>query len=669
MQTRQNQFSRLRDMLRGLSLALLTLHFYYYCYGLFQAHNLTLKIIDRFAIIQARSGMFHNPHTSKGLALLFWLLSMIITSSGGSGRRRQAKTVIIFALAGLICYFGTAALMHINGDPVFIGWVYVVVSLTGFILLLYSGSMVVSFFTLPFGGDVFNATNESFPQEERLLTNPYSVNLRARYRFRNRVRHSRINCINLFRGVAVWGSAGAGKTYFIIRPFISQLLEKQFCLFVYDFKFDDLTRITYNNLLKYESKFPIKPSFFVIDFDHLEQSNRCNPLDPASMLDISDATESARTILLALNREWIQKQGDFFIESAIGFVTASMWFLRKYQDGKYCTLPHLIELIQHDYAKLFSVLRSFPEIETLINPFVSAFLNDNMETLDSQVASARIALSGLASPQLYYVLSGNEFTLDINNPKSPKVVCMESNAQKQQTYGAVLSLYVTRMIKLVNKKGQLPCGIILDELSTIYFSGMGNLLATSRSNKVGVVFGAQSISLLRYAYGREQADMLFNLPGNIFCGQANGDTARSMSDCFGKILQPKQSISTNSRDNSIYQSEQLDLAVPASKITGLSSGEFVGIMADDPAQKIKLKAFHCEILNDHRAIQKEEAGYKDLPKIRVISPDTVQNAFFAIKQEVDNLLDSQIKVMQSNPVLTKKIIVKMDKNKRPKKGM
>src|SRR5690606_15301878 len=142
--------------------------------------------------------------------------------------------------------------------------------------------------------------------------------------------------------------------------------------------------------------------------------------------------------------EWIKKQGDFFVESPINFVTAIIWFLRKYQGGKYCTLPHVIELMQTDYAELFAVLRTEPEIEVLITPFVSAFEHEAMEQLEGQVASAKISMARLASPQLYYVLSGNDFTLDLNNPAAPKVICLAGNPQKQQVYGAVLSLYVSR---------------------------------------------------------------------------------------------------------------------------------------------------------------------------------------------------------------------------------
>jgi len=69
-----------------------------------------------------------------------------------------------------------------------------------------------------------------------------------------------------------------------------------------------------------------------------------------------------------------------------------------------------------------------------------------MEQLEGQIASAKIAMARLSSPQIYYVLSGNDFTLDINNPKEPKIVCIGNNPQKIQPYGAVVSLYINRLI-------------------------------------------------------------------------------------------------------------------------------------------------------------------------------------------------------------------------------
>jgi type IV secretory pathway TraG/TraD family ATPase VirD4 len=211
--------------------------------------------------------------------------------------------------------------------------------------------------------------------------------------------------------------------------------------------------------------------------DDLNRTHRCNPLDPPAMDDITDATEASRTIMMGLNRDWIKKQGDFFVESPINFLTACIWYLRRYEDGRYCTLPHVIELIQSDYDPLFAVLQSCEEIKVLINPFVSAYRNNAMAQLEGQIASAKIGLARLSSPQLYYVLSGNDFALDVNNPLEPKIVCVGNNPQKLQVYGAVLSLYISRMIKLVNRKGQLKSSLIFDEFPTIYFNNMDSLIA------------------------------------------------------------------------------------------------------------------------------------------------------------------------------------------------
>jgi len=400
------------------------------------------------------------------------------------------------------------------------------------------------------------------------------------------------------------------------------------------------------------------PEFYVINFDDLSRSHRCNPLDPHSMFDITDAAESARTILLGLNREWIKRQGDFFIESPINFLTAIIWFLRKYQDGIFCTLPHVIELMQMDYDSLFTVLRTEKEIEVLINPFVTAYLNDVMEQLEGQIASAKIATARLSSPQLYYVLTGSDFTLDINDPEKPKLVCLGNNPQKIQIYGAVLSLYVNRLVKLVNKKGKLKCSLVFDEFPTIYLNNMDSLIATARSNKVATCLGIQDFSQLRKDYGREQADVIMNIAGNIVSGQVTGDTAKQLSERFGKIMQDRESLSINSQDTSISRSKQLEAAVPPSTISSLSSGEFVGMVADDPDNKIQLKTFHCEIINDHDGLKKEQASFKPIPVIKNLNNALVQQNYLQVKQDVEDIIQAEMERLMNDPELEHLVIKK-----------
>lgn len=295
---------------------------------------------------------------------------------------------------------------------------------------------------------------------------------------------------------------------------------------------------------------------------------------------------------------------------------------------------------------------------SLKSSWTHAYLNDVMEQLEGQIASAKIALARLSSPQLYYVLSGNDFTLDINNPNDPKIVCMGNNPQKIQIYGAVLSLYVTRLVKQVNKKGKLKSSLVFDEFPTIYLNNMDSLIATARSNKVATCLGIQDFSQLRKDYGREQADVIMNITGNIIAGQVTGDTAKQLSERFGKIMQDRESLSINSNDTSISRSKQLESAVPPSKIASLSSGEFVGMVADDPLSRIDLKTFHCEILNDHEAIKSEEASYREIESVRKIDQQAVQRNYDQVKQDIQEIIQSEMERLLADPALAHLVVRK-----------
>lgn len=597
MSTGENEqaLRKILDMSRLISLVLLFLHLYYYQYAAFYAWGLISPFSDRLLENIYHTGIFRHFHFSKALALVFLAISLL----GARGRKDEKmnyKIALAYALTGLLIYIGSSLVLWSPLPITSLALIYAGGLSMGYLLILTGGTLLSRIIHQRLNNDdIFNRENETFPQEERLLENEYSINLPAKYYHKGKWRKSWINIINPFRGLLVLGTPGSGKSYFIINNVIRQHIEKGFAMFVYDFKFDDLTLIAYNHFLKYKDRYPVPPKFYVINFDDLSRTHRCNPLDPAAMLDITDAAEAARTILLGLNREWIKRQGDFFVESPINFLTAIIWFLRKYNNGEFCTLPHVIELMNVEYDKLFAVLSTEKEIEALINPFVSAYKNEVMEQLEGQIASAKISMARLVSPSLYYVLSGNDFTLDINNPDEPKIVCMGNSPQKIQVYGAVLSLYVSRMIKIVNRKGQLKSSLIFDEFPTIYLNNIDHLMATARSNKVATTLGVQDFNQLKKDYGKDQADVIINIAGNIISGQVTGDSAKQLSDRFGKILQRRNSISTNQQDTSISNTLQLELAVPPSKIVSLSSGEFIGILTDTVDQKLCFKTFHSNI--------------------------------------------------------------------------
>jgi hypothetical protein len=653
--TGENEFGlrKILDFTRLAAIAILLIHFYYYCYRAFEAWQLTAEIGDRFLINLQRTGLFDSLFYSKLLALALLSVSLL-GAKGKKSEKISRQTILFYIVTGLLFYFLGHFLLQLKQTTEVVAVAYITITSLGFIFILTGGTILSRFIQLKFHKDIFNEENETFPQEERLLENEYSINLPARYKLRGKVKSSWINIINPFRALLVIGSPGAGKSWFVIQHVIKQHIRKGFTMLVYDFKYDDLSRIVYNALLKNQNSYKVKPSFCLINFDDLSRSHRCNPLDASSMFDITDATEASRTILLGLNREWIKKQGDFFVESPINFLTAVIWFLKKYQDGKFCTLPHAIELMQEEYKLLFPVLKSEPEIEVLINPFISAYQNDAMEQLEGQVASAKIGMARLSSPQLYWVLSANDFTLDINNPDDPKILCLANNPQKIQIYGAVLSLYVTRLIKLVNQKNRQKCSLIFDEFPTVYFNDIDSLIATARSNKVATALGLQDFSQLKKDYGAEQAAVIMNIVGNIISGQVTGETAKNLSERLGKIMQVKESISINRNDTSVSKSGQLDYAVPPSKIAGLSSGEFVGMVADDPHQKIKLKNFHCEIINDTETLKEEERTYKKIPVFREVSQQEVMDNYFQIKQDVKGIIETEVARLKRERMEAKK---------------
>jgi hypothetical protein len=658
MNTGENEqgLRKILDMTRLMSMLVLGIHFYYYCYKAFEQWKLTADISDRLLKNINKTGLFTHFNNAKFIALGLLIISLF----GARGRKDEKinyRNAFAYIITGLLIYFFSYFSLFIPAPEENIAIIYMLVTVAGYILILTGGTLLSRIIRQKLNNkDIFNKENETFPQEERLLENEYSINLPAQYNLKGKVRKSWINIINPFRSLLVLGSPGAGKSYFIIRHVITQHIRKGFAMFVYDFKFDDLSIIAYNHYLKCRHLYKVPPKFYAINFEDLSRTHRCNPLDKENMLDITDASESARTILMGLNREWIRRQGDFFVESPINFLTAIIWFLRRYNDGEFCTLPHVIELMQTEYDKLFTILKTEREIQALINPFVSAYVNDVMEQLEGQIAAAKISMARLSSPQLYYVLSGNDFTLDINNPEAPKVVCMGNNPQKIQVYGAVLSLYISRLIKTVNKKGKQKSSLIFDEFPTIYLNNMDSLIATARSNRVATTLGVQDFSQLKKDYGKDQADVIMNITGNIISGQVTGETAKQLSERFGKIMQDRTSLSINRTDTSVSHSKQLDTAIPASKIAALSAGEFVGMVADDPGQKIELKAFHGAILNDHDALQHEQTGYKAIPVVREVTPAMIQRNYTQIRQEVEDLVNAEMERIMGDPALAGSVL-------------
>ena len=665
--------AKIMEFGRAVSIFLLVVHVYVYCYPSITAWNLNLAVMDRILVnFNNTTGIFNCILWSKLLAVLLLAVSCLGTH-GVKGEKITWPKIYAALVAGCALFFLNWWLLELPLPHAANTAFYIFTLTAGYLALLMSGLWMSRLYRHNLMEDVFNMENESFMQETRLMENEYSVNLPTRFYYKKRWNNGFVNIVNIFRACMVIGTPGSGKSYAIVNSYIRQLIAKGFAIYIYDYKFDDLSTIAYNSLLKNMDKYEVKPRFYVINFDDPRRSHRCNPINPEFMTDISDAYEASYTIMLNLNRTWIEKQGDFFVESPIILLAAIIWYLKIYKNGIYCTFPHAVELLNKPYSDLFTVLTSYPELENYLSPFMDAWKGGAQDQLQGQIASAKIPLTRMISPQLYWVMTGNDFSLDINNPKEPKLLCVGNNPDRQNIYSAALGLYNSRIVKLINKKRQLKCAVIIDELPTIYFRGLDNLIATARSNKVGVLLGFQDFSQLTRDYGEKESKVIQNTVGNIFSGQVVGETAKTLSERFGKVLQQRQSVSINRQDVSTSINTQLDSLIPASKIANLSQGTFVGAVAYNFGEKIEQKIFHAEIVVDHAAVSAEEKAYRKIPFINEfkdkdgndIMMQQIQRNYDQIKSDAQAIINEEMDRIKNDPELCKRL--GLDNEKTSKK--
>lgn len=650
---------KIMDFMRGISVLFLLINCYWFCYEAFHTWGLTLSVLNKILMnFQRTAGLFSSILWTKLFCVLFLALSCLGTRGVKEEKITWAKIWTVLTI-GFVLFFLNWWLLALPIGVVGAASLYIFTVSVGYICLLMAGVWMSRLLKNNLMDDVFNTENESFMQETRLMENEYSINLPTRFYYKKKWNNGWINVVNPFRASMVLGTPGSGKSYAIVNNYIKQQIEKGFAMYIYDYKFPDLSEIAYNHLRNHLDAYKVQPQFFVINFDDPRKSHRCNPINPAFMTDISDAYESAYTIMLNLNRSWIQKQGDFFVESPIILLAAIIWFLKIYEGGKYCTFPHAIEFLNRPYAQIFPILTSYDELANYLSPFLDAWEGGAQDQLQGQIASAKIPLSRMISPALYWVMTGDDFSLDINNPNEPKVLVVGNNPDRQNIYSAALGLYNSRIVKLINKKHQLKSSVIIDELPTIYFRGLDNLIATARSNKVAVCLGFQDFSQLTRDYGDKESKVIQNTVGNVFSGQVVGETAKTLSERFGKVLQQRQSMTINRNDKSTSISTQMDSLIPASKISNLTQGMFVGAVSDNFDERIDQKIFHAEIVVDVAKVSAETKAYQPIPIIADFTnkdgsdnlKETIEANYKRVKQEVLSLIELEIERIKTNPSL------------------
>jgi len=389
-----------------------------------------------------------------------------------------------------------------------------------------------------------------------------------------------VNITNPARGVLVIGAAGSGKSYSVAEPLLQQAATKGYTGLLYDFKFPALTETAYEAFSKKG-----KSRFYVVNFLDLTKSHRINPLKPENLPLMAYAEEFAQAILSNLMPETIQKK-DFWIRSAQALLTACIWYVKKHHPAC-CTLPHVIALLcSPEYEKLVRLLSQDPETAALVSSLKVAIDKQADSQVAGVLASIQITLARIHSPEIAWVLTGDDIDLQLNDPKDPKFLCLGSSPSLSDSFAPVISLIITAALKRMNTPHMLPSLVLLDEAPTLWIPRFEMIPATARSNKVATVYMAQDLSQMVQQYGKVNAEVILaNLNNQLFGRVANQRTANYVSAIFGKEDKEQQSFSEDQeqgRRSISYSLRETQLLKPQ-VMMNLQVGEFIG-MSIEPNQ-------------------------------------------------------------------------------------
>lgn len=447
-----------------------------------------------------------------------------------------------------------------------------------------------------------------------------SINIPYSYRYLGQERLSWINIVNPFRGTLVGGTPGSGKSFAIIEEYMRQCIKKGFTGLIYDFKFPVLATKTWNYLNWYQntSAYVLKPSFYTLNFDDPEYSHRCNPLSRKRLKTIEDSNEAIKVLMLGINKTWVEKEGEFFTDSANVYASVLSWYLKLVSD-KYdynlSSLPHLIMLSTFESTELlFLIFQEYDDLKAKMRPFAEALANGALEQLAGQVSSAGIALSKITSPNMSYILSGNDFDFELNDPSAPKILCIGNNEARFETYSPALGLILTTVAKAMNQDNRQKSMFFVDEFPTVFFRGVDQLIATARSRLVNVLLGFQTFAQIKKNYGDKEADNIVKLCGTRITGQLFDDDATKMSETIGRQKVLTKNFTYSKDDVTENQATALESIIPPERIAQFSQGTFCGVVADDLKYPEPNKIIFGKVLPPLK-IKKEEDKLK-IPKVR-----------------------------------------------------
>ncbi|RRQ46219.1 type IV secretion system DNA-binding domain-containing protein [Chryseobacterium sp. SC28] len=577
----------------------------------------------------SKMSFFYPPINAKFATVILIGLVAVGTKAKKKKDLNIATEIVIPMILGLLMIFSSLVWQNEAGNSklpkIFPGLnlyqvIYAVLSFLGAVILQMGADAISKLMQQKMGKDRWNVEEESFAQNQELVETDTSINIPYLFRYSKKINKGWVN-INPFRGTMVIGTPGSGKSFGIINPAIRQMIAKGFCLCIYDFKFPDLAQIAYYHyLLKKSKDSGYEYDFHVINLNEVEKSKRVNPFKKEYIQTLAEAQEMAESMVSSLQKGGSSSGGGsdaFFTQSAINFLSSSIYFFATYEDGKYSDLPHILSFMNRSYKEIFDTIFTNEEIFSLLSPFKTAYENKAFDQLEGQVGTLKIFLSRLATKESFWVFSGDEVELKITNRENASILILASDPGTQDINSALYSSVLNRTLRLINSKHNLPGGIIADEFPTIYIHKIDNVVATARSNKVAVLLGLQEIPQLRQFYKKEVADTISAIVGNILSGSARDkNTLEWLEKLFGKIKQKSYSQSISQQGTTTSINEKMDFMIPAGKIATLKTGEMVGMIAqgeENDTEEYKTSAMNGKINLDMKAIKQEENNYVKMP--------------------------------------------------------
>ena len=629
--------------------------------------NANIPVLSDLLKSFSKMGFFSPPITAKIATIV--LIALVATGTKAKKKKdlNIVKAIIIPIIIGIALMFSSLAFVVEAGDTtipkIFPGFslyqiIYATLAILGTIFTQVGADSISKYMQNKMGKDRWNVEEESFDQNQELVESVTSINIPYVFRYKKKNNKGWIN-INPFRGTMVIGVPGSGKSFGIINPAIRQMIAKNFCLCIYDFKFPDLGKIAYYHyLLKKSTDENYKHNFYVINLDDVEKSKRINPFKKEYIGTLAEAQEMAESMVSALQKGGASAGGgseQFFTQSAINFLSSCIYFFATLENGKYSDLPHLLSFMNRSYKEIFDSLFTHEELHSLLSPFKSAYDNKAFDQLEGQVGTLKIFLSRLATKESFWVFSGDEVELKITDKENPSIVILASDPGTQDINSALYSSVLNRILRLINSKENMPGGIIADEFPTIYIHKIDNVVATARSNRVAVMLGLQEIPQLKQFYKKEVADTISSIVGNILSGAARDkNTLEWLEKMFGKIKQKTYSQSISQQGTTTSINEKMDFMIPAGKIAALRTGEMVGIIAqgeENDTDEYKTSAINGKINLDMKAIKQEEQNYVSMPVYYSFidkagnnrKEEVLMTNFRKINKEVELIVNENIK--------------------------